>query len=490
LAPLEEFGLRTPFKNGLLKEDMMEMRHLGVVGLGVMGKNLALNAESKGFSAAGFDVNPETVQKVAAAVADKKMTVTNSLKEFIAALERPRRILVMVPAGKAVDAVLQDLKPYLQQDDIVIDGGNSYFKDTERRAEELEASGFRLFGMGVSGGEEGALHGPSLMPGGHEESYRHLEPLLTKMAAQTSDGACVTYLGPRGAGHYVKMVHNGIEYGILQLICEVYDIFKNVLALSVPDMRDVFDEWNRSDLNSYLLEIATLVLGKSDPATGRPLVDLIVDEAEQKGTGKWTAQDSMDLGVAIPTLTYAVEARILSGQKKERMAAAEVLSGPKQPFTGDMFEMLAHLREAYRIGVIVCYAQGFEQLRVASAEYQYGLNYAEIARIWKGGCIIRSKMLDLIQQEFISDANRPNLMLAPAFSSIINKYSRSLREVVKAATDVGTPCLALSTSLGYIDSYRQERLPANLLQALRDCFGAHTYHRTDKEGTFHTEWAK
>jgi 6-phosphogluconate dehydrogenase len=468
----------------------MDKRHLGVVGLGVMGKNLALNAESKGFSVAGFDVDSEKVQKVAAAVAGKKITVTNSLKNFISALERPRRILLMVPAGKAVDAVLQDLKPHLEAEDIVIDGGNSYFKDTERRVQEMEESGFRLFGMGVSGGEEGALHGPSLMPGGHEESYQHLEPLLTKMAAQTAAGPCCTYLGPRGAGHYVKMVHNGIEYGILQLICEVYDIFKNVLGLSVPEMRDVFDEWNHSDLNSYLLEITTLVLSKSDPQTGWPLVDLIVDEAEQKGTGKWTAQDSMDLGVAIPTLAYAVEARILSGQKKERMAAAEVLSGPKQPFSGDLIRMVAQLREAYRIAVIVCYAQGFEQLRVASAEYQYDLNYAEIARIWKGGCIIRAKMLDLIQQEFLSDPKRPNLMLAPAFSSVINKYSRELREVVKAATDVGTPCLALSTSLGYIDSYRQERLPANLLQALRDCFGAHTYHRTDKPGTFHTEWTK
>jgi 6-phosphogluconate dehydrogenase len=469
---------------------IMEKRHFGVVGLGVMGKNLALNAESKGFSAAGFDVDSEQVQRVAAEVAGKNITVTNSLKDFIVALERPRRILVMVPAGKAVDAVLQDLKPQLEEDDIVIDGGNSYFKDTERRVREMEGVGLRLFGMGVSGGEEGALHGPSLMPGGHEDSYRHLEPLLTKMAAQTSDGACCTYLGPGGAGHYVKMVHNGIEYGILQLICEVYDIFKNVLGLSAQDMTDVFDEWNQSDLNSYLLEITTVVLRKTDPETGRPLVELIVDEAEQKGTGEWTAQDSMDLGVAVPTLASAVEARLISADKKDRLAASEVLSGPKRPFTGDIIDFISHLREAHRIAVIICYAQGFKQLSAASAEYQYGLNHAEIARIWKGGCIIRSKMLDPIQQAFKSDPNRSNLILAPAFSSIINKYAHDLREVVKAATDVGTPCLAFSTSLGYIDSYRQERLPTNLLQALRDCFGAHTYHRTDKQGTFHTEWTK
>jgi len=455
-----------------------------------MGKNLALNAESKGFSAAGFDIDADKVKKVAEQVSGKEITITNSLKDFVAALERPRRILLMVPAGKAVDAVINDLKPLLEKDDIVIDGGNSYFKDTERRVQELKEGGLRLFGMGVSGGEEGALHGPSMMPGGHEESYRHLEPILTKMAAQTKDGACCTYLGPRGAGHYVKMVHNGIEYGILQLICETYDIFKNVLRLKTPEIHDIFAEWNGSDLNSYLLEITTLVLGKKDEETGKPMVDLILDEAQQKGTGKWTAQDSMDLGVAVPTLAYAVEARILSGQKEERVAAADILSGPKDVFSGDLTAFLTHMREAYRVAVMVCYAQGFEQLRVASAEYQYNLNYPEIARIWKGGCIIRAKMLDLIQQSFTADASLLNLMLAPTFSSTINKHSADLREIVKAAIQVGTPCVAFSTSLGYIDSYRQERLPANLLQALRDCFGAHTYHRTDKEGVFHTEWAK
>jgi 6-phosphogluconate dehydrogenase len=461
-----------------------------VMGLGVMVKKLALNAESKGFSAAGFDIDKEKVRKVADAVAGKEITVTNSLKDFVATLERPRRILLMVPAGKAVDAVLKDLTPQLDKEDIVIDGGNSFFKDTERRVQELEASGLRFFGMGVSGGEEGALHGPSLMPGGHEESYRHLEPLLTKMAAQTKDGPCCTYLGPRGAGHYVKMVHNGIEYGILQLICETYDIFKNVLRLTTQEIHGIFAEWNASDLNSYLLEITTLVLGKKDDQTGQPLVDLIVDEAQQKGTGKWTAQDSMDLGVAVPTLAYAVEARILSGQKKERVAAAEILSGPKEIFTGDTLTFITQMREAYRVAVMVCYAQGFEQLRIASNEYEYNLDYADIARIWKGGCIIRAKLLDNIQQSFAMDSALPNLMLAPTFSSTINKHATELRKVVQAATHVGTPCVAFSTSLGYIDSYRQERLPANLLQALRDCFGAHTYHRTDREGVFHTEWAK
>ena len=468
----------------------MSKQHLGVVGLGVMGKNLGLNAESKGFSVAGYEVDPEKAKKVAAEVKGKNYVVAPSLPDFVASLERPRRILMMVPAGKAVDAVLKDLRPHLEKDDIVIDGGNSYFKDTERRVADLESAGLRLFGMGVSGGEEGALHGPSLMPGGHEESYRHLEPLLTKMAAQVADGPCCTYLGPRGAGHYVKMVHNGIEYGILQLITETYDVFKNVLGLSVAEMRDEFATWNSSDLNSYLLEITVLVLSKNDPETGKPLVELIVDEAAQKGTGKWTAQDSMDLGVAIPTLAYAVEARVLSGQKDERVEAAKILRGPGVKFSGDRMTFVAHLREAYRLAVISCYAQGFAQLRVASNDYKYNLKFDDIARIWKGGCIIRSKMLDPIQAAFKSDSGLKNLMLDSNFSTVINKNLGSLREIVKASTDTGTPCLAFSTSLGYIDSYRQERLPANLLQALRDCFGAHTYHRTDKEGTFHTEWSK
>ena len=468
----------------------MSKQQLGVVGLGVMGKNLGLNAESKGFSVAGFEVNAEKAEKVAAEVKGKNYVVAPTLAEFVEALERPRRILIMVPAGKAVDAVLNDLKPHLQQDDIVIDGGNSYFKDTERRVTELERAGLRLFGMGVSGGEEGALHGPSLMPGGHEDSYRHLEPLLTKMAAQVADGPCCTYLGPRGAGHYVKMVHNGIEYGILQLITETYDIFKNVLGMSVPEMHDVFAAWNGSDLNSYLLEITVLVLGKTDPKTGKPLVELIVDEAEQKGTGKWTAQGSMDLGVAIPTLTYAVEARVLSGQKDERVEAAKILRGPGKKFAGDRKKFADQLRAAYRLAVITCYAQGFGQLLVASRDYKYNLKFDDIARIWKGGCIIRSRMLDSIQAAFKAKPDLKNLMLDPAFSRVINDNLGSLREVVKAATDTGAPCLAYATSLGYIDSYRQARLPANLLQALRDCFGAHTYHRTDQEGTFHTEWTK
>ena len=467
----------------------MGKQHLGIIGLGVMGKNLGLNAASKGFSVAGFDVDRDKSQQVATETAGK-LVVANSIREFVEALESPRRIWMMVPAGKPVDAVIQDLKPGLTRDDILIDGGNSYFKDTERRARELEAAGLRFFGMGVSGGEEGALHGPSLMPGGHEESYRNLEPLLTRMAAQTSDGPCCAYLGPGGAGHYVKMVHNGIEYGIMQTICEAYDILKNVVGLSSLEVREVFAEWNGGDLNSFLLEITVVVLGKIDPETQRPLVDLVLDTAEQKGTGKWTAQDAMDLGAAVPTLTAAVIARILSGAKLERLAAAEILRGPGREFRGKKKEFVARMREAYALTVLACYAQGFEQLRVASPAYHYNLKFGEVARIWKGGCIIRARLLDPIRSAFQANPDLKNLLLAPYFSTLVNETGASLREVVKAAAELGTPCPAFGNTLAYIDGYRQARLPANLLQAQRDYFGAHTYRRIDKDGIFHTDWDK
>jgi 6-phosphogluconate dehydrogenase len=468
----------------------MGQQHLGIIGLGVMGFNLGLNAEGKGFSVAGFDASAEKTRQVAAQVAGKNFVVAHSLRELADALERPRRILIMVPAGAPVDSVLGELRPLLDPDDIVIDGGNSYFKDTERRARDLEQAGLRFFGMGVSGGEEGALRGPSLMPGGHEESYRHLEPLLTRMAAQVADGPCCAYIGPGGSGHYVKMVHNGIEYGILELIAETYGILKNVLGLSTAEIRDIFAAWSDSDLNSFLLEITALVLAKIDPETGQPLVELILDEAEQKGTGKWTAQDAMDLGVAIPTLASAVEARILSSQKQDRVAASEILRGPARRFAGDRKPWIARLRDAYQLAVITCYAQGFEQLYVASHEYDYRLRLAEIARIWKGGCIIRARMLDAVQAAFTAQPQLKNLMLSPLFSRAVNELSESLREVVRTAVDLGAPGLAFAASLGYIDSYRQKRLPANLLQALRDCFGAHTYRRVDRDGVFHTDWSR
>jgi len=468
----------------------MSKKHLGIIGLGVMGRNLALNAASKGFSVVGYEADAAKAQQVAEATAGKDVAVAASLAEFVEALETPRRIWAMVPAGKAVDAVLADLKPMLGADDIVIDGGNSHFKDTERRAKDWETVGLRFFGMGVSGGEEGALHGPCLMPGGHEPSYRHLEPLLTKMSAQTEDGACCTYIGPGGAGHYVKMVHNGIEYGIMQTICEAYDLMRTIPGLSGTEIHDVFAEWNAEALNSFLMEITVVVLNKVDPETGKPLVDLILDTAEQKGTGKWTAQDALDLGVAVPTLTSAVLARIISGLKQERVAASQVLRGPRRKFAGDRVDFLARLRDAYALAVTACYAQGFAQMHAASKEYGYDLKFDEIARIWRGGCIIRAKLLEPIRAAYKRKPDLVNLMLDRTFRGLINKTGKNLRKVLKLAIDFGVPCPAFSNSLTYIDSYRQARLPANLLQAQRDYFGAHTYKRIDKEGTFHTEWDK
>ncbi|HEV2500362.1 MAG TPA: NADP-dependent phosphogluconate dehydrogenase [Terriglobia bacterium] len=468
----------------------MSKQHLGVIGLGVMGSNLALNAESKGFSAAGFDLDQDKVAKFEALGRGKKIVATCTLKDFTASLETPRRILMMVPAGAPVDAVIKDLRPLLTREDIVIDGGNSYFKDTERRAKELDQASLSFFGMGVSGGEEGALHGPSLMPGGREESYRHLEAVLTKMAAQTPDGACCTYLGPGGAGHYVKMVHNGIEYGIMQAICEVYDLLQTALGLSATELHDLFAAWNGQELDSFLIEITALVLAKIDPETKKPLVDLILDEAEQKGTGKWTAQDSLDLGVAIPSLSAAVYARVLSALKPERVAASAILNGPAGKFSGEKKSAIETARHALEVAMVVCYAQGFEQLRVASADYKYDLKMPDIARIWKGGCIIRSKMLDPIAAAFREKPDLKNLMISPHFSGVINRQSDALREAVKLAVDLGVSVPLLASSLNYIDGYRQKRLPANLLQALRDCFGAHTYRRTDRDGVFHTGWMK
>lgn len=468
----------------------MSKKHLGIIGLGVMGKNLALNAADKGFSVAGYDANPERRRLVTNQVAGHEVSVADSLSEFVQALETPRRIWLMVPAGVPVDAVLADLKPLLAPDDIVLDGGNSLFKDTERRAKELESAGLRFFGMGVSGGEEGALKGPCLMPGGHEDSYRRLEPVLAKMAAQTEDGPCCVWLGPRGAGHYVKMVHNGIEYGVMQSICEAYDLMRKAAGMSAAEIREVFVAWNAEELNSFLLEATITVLGKRDEETGQPLVDLILDTAEQKGTGKWASQDALDLGVAVPTLSASVEARFLSSLKEERVEAAKVLRAPKKKFGGKRDEFISRMRAAYALSVVACYAQGFAQMRAASKEYGYSLKLAEIARIWKGGCIIRTRLLEPIRAAFLKKPDLANLILDRTFRSLFNRTARHLRAVVKTATDFGVPVPAFANSLTYFDAYRSERLPANLLQAQRDFFGAHTYRRIDREGKFHTEWEK
>jgi 6-phosphogluconate dehydrogenase len=468
----------------------MEQYSIGVIGLGVMGQNLALNIESRGFPVAGFDLDKEKAEASATKWAGKKMATVGSLEELVRVLETPRKILIMVPAGKPVDAVLQDLKPLLNKGDILIDGGNSFFQDTDRRGKELEALGIRYIGSGVSGGEEGALHGPALMPGGPEDAYRLVEPILTAIAAKTDDGPCCAYIGKGSAGHYVKMVHNGIEYGIMQLLCEAYDVMKSGLGMTAGEMQKIFAAWNQTELNSYLIEITAAVLGKADAETGQPVVDLILDKAGQKGTGKWTSQNALDLGVAIPTINAALEARILSAFKDERVAASKVLQGPGRKFQGDREGAIETLRQALRLAIITCYAQGFALMREASREYGYDLNLPEIARTWKGGCIIRAKLLDPIKTAFSAQPNLPNLLVSPQFSRTVNELAGCLRAIVGQAAELGVPCLAFAASLGYIDSYRNERLPANLLQGQRDYFGAHRYERIDRPRgqTFHTEW--
>lgn len=466
----------------------MDKQQIGIVGLGVMGHMLALNMESKGFSVAGFDLDAEKVNAVAANVRGKKILVTNELSVFLNALQTPRRILMMVPAGAPVDAVISDLKSHLAKNDVLIDGGNSFFKDTERRSRELEAAGIRYIGTGISGGEEGALHGPCIMPGGQPSAYRLVKPILTKISAHVGTKPCCVYIGPEGAGHFVKMVHNGIEYGDMQIICEAYDILKRALHLTPEELHAVFSEWHAGPLNSYLMEITKDILARYDDETGKPLVDVILDKAGQKGTGKWTAQIALDLGVAAPTLAMAVEARILSAIKSERVNAAKILTGPDKPFKGSRDFLIQQIHNALYMAKISCYAQGFAIMREASKEYKWDLKFDQIAQIWKGGCIIRAQMLEQIRRAYKQNPNLENLMLAPYFTKRLLKLQKSLRSVVRLASELGIPALAFSTSLAYYDSYRSPVLPANLLQAQRDYFGAHTYKRVDKEGTFHTKW--
>jgi 6-phosphogluconate dehydrogenase len=422
----------------------------------------------------------------------KDVKAAYSLEEFVQILERPRKILVMVKAGPPVDAVIEQLKPLLEEGDMIIDGGNSLYEDTERRTRDLESTTKLGFvGMGVSGGEEGALHGPSLMPGGTEFAYRELEPILTKIAAQVDDGPCVTYVGSGGAGHYVKMVHNGIEYGDMQLIAEAYDVLKNGLGLSNQQLQETFAEWNRTDeLNSYLIEITADIFKYVDPETGHHLVDLILDSAGQKGTGRWTVLSSLELGVSIPTIYAAVNARVMSAYKDERVAAAKELPGPGETYPGDAALFVNKVGDALYCSKMCSYAQGMALIAKASQEFKYNISLPESARIWKGGCIIRAGFLDKIRKAFAENPGLPNLLLAPEFKQSILDRQEAWREVLVLANKLGIPVPAFSSSLDYFDSYRRANLPQNLTQAQRDYFGAHTYERTDKPRGefFHTEW--
>ncbi len=463
---------------------------IGVVGLGVMGQNLALNIASKGFPVAGFDTDKAKSEVSAALFAGNNAGVLPSLPDLVAALEAPRRILIMVPAGSPVDAVIDGLKPHLHPQDILMDGGNSFFLDTVRRGKDLEPAGIRFIGMGVSGGEEGARHGPALMPGGPEGAYELLAPSLEAIAAKVDGEPCCAYIGEGGAGHYVKMVHNGIEYAVMQLLCEAYDLMKRGLGMSAAEMQDVFAAWNRTEMGSYLLEITAAVLGKTDAETGQPMLDVILDRAGQKGTGKWTSQNALDLGVAVPTINAALEGRILSAVKDERVTASKLMAGPNPSFAGDRSRAVETVRGALCTATLTAYAQGFSLMREASREYRFNLRFAEIAKIWRGGCIIRAKMLERIRAAFARDAELSNLMVADELQPVVKVDGGSLREAVAMAAGLGIPAMGMAASLGYIDSYRTERLPQNLLQAQRDFFGAHGYERTDKPRgkQFHAEW--
>jgi 6-phosphogluconate dehydrogenase len=465
----------------------------GVIGLDVMGSNLALNVERNGFSLGVYNRTwAKTEELLRGPGAGRNLRAARTQAEHAAMQESPRRVLLMVKAGAPVDSVLAELLPHLEPGDIVIDGGNSLFTDTERRQRELEPTGIRLLGMGVSGGEEGALWGPSLMPGGDREAYRLLAPILVRIAAKPEDDEpCVTWVGERGAGHFVKMVHNGIEYGDMQLIAETYDLLRHVGGLDNQAIREVFEDYNGGELQSFLIEITARILDVPDPGgSGRDLVDIILDQADQKGTGKWTVQTALDLGVAVPTIAAAVDARMLSARKDERVAASRQLPGPAAiKLAGDPSAFITDLRHALYCSKICSYAQGMALIAAANQQYVYGVRLDEMARIWKAGCIIRAKLLDEIKKTFLEEPHLANLLLAARFRAYLVLHQDAWRRTLQSAAQSGIATPAMSASLAYYDTYRRENLPANLIQAQRDFFGAHTYHRVDRTGTFHTDWA-
>ncbi|MFC6463821.1 NADP-dependent phosphogluconate dehydrogenase [Marinilactibacillus sp. GCM10026970] len=469
----------------------MSKQQVGVVGMAVMGKNLALNIESRGYSVSIYNRTNAKTDVVIAENPGKNLVATYELEEFVQSLETPRQILLMVQAGKGTDAVIQQLLPFLDKGDILVDGGNTFYKDTIRRSKELAESGINFIGTGVSGGEEGALKGPAIMPGGQKEAYNLIAPILEKIAAKApaDNEPCVAYIGPNGAGHYVKMVHNGIEYGDMQLIAEAYHLLSDVAGLPNDEIAEVFKEWNTGELDSFLIEITADALTKKDPETGKPMVDIILDRAGNKGTGKWTSQSALDLGVPLPLITESVFARYISALKDERVAASKVLTKPEaKAYDGDKKELIEKIRQALYFSKIMSYAQGFAQMRTASDEYGWDLKYGEIAKIFRAGCIIRAGFLQKITDAYDRKPDLKNLVLDEYFLDITKNYQQSVRDLVGLAVQSGVPVPAFSSAISYYDSYRSERLPANIIQAQRDYFGAHTYERTDKEGTFHFDW--
>ena len=469
----------------------MDKQVFGLIGLGVMGQNFVLNVERNGYGVAVYNRTAETTDKyIAGPAAGKNIKPAYTLKEFVDSLESPRKIMLLVKAGAPVDATIQQLIPLLDKGDLIIDGGNSFFTDTERRAKELESQGFNFFGMGVSGGEEGALWGPSLMPGGSRDAYKEVEPIMNAVAAKADEDGepCVTYLGPGGSGHYVKMVHNGIEYGDMELIAEAYYLLDRALGLSAQEFHEIFTEWNKAELSSFLIEITAKVFSKVDEDTGEPLVDVILDKAGQKGTGRWMGENALELGISIPTIIAAVNGRIISSQKEERVHASSVLTGPTKKYEGGSQKLIDATRDALYVSKICSYAQGMSLLKKASLEYGYNMDLGAIARIWRAGCIIRARLLNDITSAFNRNKDLPNLLVDDAFRESVNSRQESWRFVIQTAIESGIPMPAMSASLAYYDSYRSERLPANLIQAQRDFFGAHTFERIDKPGTFHADW--
>ena len=469
----------------------MTKANFGVVGMAVMGKNLALNIESRGYSVAIYNRTGSKTEKVVADHPDKNLVPSYTIEDFVNSLETPRRIILMVKAGAPTDATIKSLLPHLDKGDVLIDGGNTFFQETMRRNEELDNSGINFIGMGVSGGEKGALEGPSLMPGGQKEAYDLVEPILKKIAAKAEDGeACVTYVGPNGAGHYVKMVHNGIEYGDMELIAESYNLMRNLLGLSNDEISDVFNEWKDGELKSYLIDItADILTRKDDLGTGKPIVDVILDRAGNKGTGKWSSQSALELGVPQSLITESVYARYISAMKDERVAASQVLPNPEFDLGDvDKKELVEKIRRALYFSKIMSYAQGFEQLRVASENYNWNLNYGDMAKIWREGCIIRAQFLQKITDAYEKNPELKNLMLDDYFKKIVEEYQNDVRDIAALAIKAGVACPGFSSAITYYDQYRSAHLPANIIQAQRDYFGAHTYERTDREGVYHYEW--
>jgi 6-phosphogluconate dehydrogenase len=464
---------------------------IGLIGLGVMGQNLALNIERNGFPIAVYEREQPVLEAFIKRESGKQILGARSPEEFVRSLERPRKIILLVKAGAPVDWTINLIKPFLEQGDIIVDGGNSHFKETERRQQELKEAGLFIIGSGTSGGEKGALLGPSLMPGGDRDAYEQIRPIWEAIAAKVSDGPCVTYIGPGGSGHFVKMVHNGIEYGDMQLIAEAYGLFRDGFELNTDEIADTFDEWNRGDLESYLIEITAKILRVKDPESGKPLVDLVLDKAGQKGTGKWTSQLALDLGVPIPTIDAAIIARVLSSQKEARVEASKQISGRATGKFDRLDETIkGYIHDALYASKICSYAQGMNLIKAGSDEFSWNINLSEVARIWQGGCIIRAKFLGKTKEAYLRNPNLANLLLDGEFKSKIEESQPGWRTVVSGALQQGLPVLAMSSSLGYFDMYRTANLPLNLTQAQRDFFGSHTYERVDKPelGFVHTEW--